>query len=270
MKRLVDLALVAGAIALTMAPIDEIAKPARATNEPAPPKAATPPPAEVDALLRLTQASKNDAPPSSARHRTTLPPLDADRAGAPWGQRVERPGPTAAEMTPELIEACMAVAHDIDEKLAKRLETLRETDPSRFVRKIVQSRRLIAMAELREKDPVLYDLKLLELRVDADVSRLAIEVRRARREGRESDAAVLEEDLRRQTIVQLGFRLMARDDYLCRLRDLVERLEKDLEHDRKHFNELLEKRMAELLREPGAPRTERADPALPAEDPAAS
>jgi len=155
-----------------------------------------------------------------------------------------------------MIERCLAVARDIDVNLAEQLEQLRDRNRVQFEEKLRQSRRLIALAELRERDPSLYDLKRHELEVDAQVSRLASEARRARREGRASDARVLEEQLRPQVILELAFRYHNREDYLCRMQELVERLQAELDHDRGHFDEVLQERMRYLLDEP--PRSRKA------------
>jgi hypothetical protein len=209
-------------------------------------------------------------PPSAAAHRTAgadveSPPAD-DRgrwrghdmvgtAREPWSRRVEGPRPgrsTPTPLTPELIDACLAVAQDIDTQLAAQLHQLRKDDPDQFERRLRHSRRLIALAELWQRDPDLYELKKLELNVDAEVIRLARETRQARREGRTADAEAFEKQLQAQVILQLGFSIRAREDYLCRLQELVQQLEAELAREREpeHFNRMVRQRMEELLSDP--------------------
>ncbi len=222
--------------------------------------------AEIDMLVRLASAGGSaGAPGTRARTLGGTTPLGAargivggkDGSNGSWAERADRPRRRVrAALTPEMIERCLAVARDIDADLAEQLERLRDRDHVHFEEKLRQSRRLIALAELRERDPILYDLKRHELEVDAQVSRLASEARRARREGRASDARVLEEQLRPQVILELAFRYRNREDYLCRMQELVERLQAELDHDRRHFDEVLEERVRQLLDEP--PRSRKA------------
>jgi hypothetical protein len=200
-------------------------------------------------------AEDRSAPPRRERwtnHRTP-DVLDAERE--PWSRRADAPrfGPDVPDrLTPELIDACLAVARDLDLQLAEELKRMREEDPRQFERRLRHSRRLIALAELRERDPALYDLKKLELNVDAEVVRLARETRQARREGRIADAEALEKQLRGQVILQLGFAIRNREDYLCRLQELVVKLEEELARQREpeNFNRAVDQRMMELLSDP--------------------
>ena len=208
--------------------------------------------AEIDMLVRLASAG------GSAGARGIVGGKDGSNgSNESWVERADRPHRrVSAALTPEMIERCLAVARDIDGDLAEQLERLRDRNRVQFEEKLRQSRRLIALAELRERDPILYDLKRHELEVDAQVSRLASEARRARREGRASDARVLEEQLRPQVILELAFRYRNREDYLCRMQELVERLQAELDHDRRHFDEVLQERVRHLLDEP--PRSRKA------------
>lgn len=174
------------------------------------------------------------------------PDVGTEPANPPRRAPLERPRDAVIPLSPEMIAACLAVAEDLDEGLARQLRELRDRDRAAFERRLRTSRRLISMAELRERDSVLYDLKLLEMKTDATVSRLAAEARAARRSG-SAQAPVLESQLRGQVIVQLAFRHRAREGYLRQLCELVERMERELEHDREHFDEVLANRMKELL-----------------------
>jgi len=56
------------------------------------------------------------------------------------------------------------------------------------------------------------------------------------------------EQLKTQVRRQIAFRHRAREDYLCRLRETIEKLEAEREHEREHFAEVQELRMHALLR----------------------
>ena len=189
-----------------------------------------------------------------------------------WGGRVgNRPTRSVpAKLTPELIDQALRVAHDIDAAIATRFRDLRAKNPVELERRLRRATRIWDLVKLKQEEPHLYQLKLVELRVDAEVSRLAAELRKARGEQRESDADALEQQLRMQMRLKLVFEFKAREDYLCRLQDIVGRLEKELEAERqslkKNFDDVVDKRIAEMLARPHAHQhakptvAKRADP----------
>jgi len=179
-----------------------------------------------------------------------------DMAREPWSRRLDRSRPhrqPPARLTPELIDVCLAVAQDIDLQLAAELRKQREEDPERFEQRLRRSRRLIALAELWQRDPELYEQKKAELTVDAEVIRLARQVRQAYREDRTADAEALTRELRTKVIWQLGISLAAREEYVRRLRELVSELEEELacQREPEHFNRMVQQRIDELLSDPG-------------------
>lgn len=155
----------------------------------------------------------------------------------------------AIDLTPGRITQCLEVAQMIDPALADGLRALRERDPALFARRLRQSTRLIALAELRERDPRLFDLKLTELRVDADVSRLARELRGAHLRGESGRISGLESQLLMFVRAQVAFSIRAREDLLCRLRMEVERMEREYDRDRANPEQLVEQRLRSLLGE---------------------
>ncbi len=199
-------------------------------------------------------AGERVAPSAPDAPRPDLTPRVPREHNHAWQHAIDRPAQTVGpRLTPEMINLCMEVARDIDEDLAKQLAVLRERDFREFESRLRRSRRLTALAELKQRDATGYNLKITELRVDATVSRLASEVRAARRAERPKEAQSLEQDLQGQVILQLAFRYRARENYLCQLRELVERLERELEKERDDFDHVLSDRMAELLRDPVQP-----------------
>jgi len=255
MKRAADLSIVCVAALLAMALL--WGPSARHTEQPPILWSSTPASAGVDRTAAAHPESGQADDPGRRRGHDVL-----GAAREPWSRRVEGPRPgreAPAPLTAELIDACLAVAQDIDTQLAAQLRQLRKDDPEQFERRLRHSRRLIALAELWQRDPDLYDLKKLELNVDAEVIRLARETRKARREGRTADAEALEKQLQAQVILQLGFSIRAREDYLCRLQELVQQLESELARQREpeHFNRIVRQRMEELLSDPSVDRPVR-------------
>ncbi|MDY7109791.1 MAG: hypothetical protein SYC29_14240 [Planctomycetota bacterium] len=257
MKRLSDVSMICVALALAVAAL--VGPP---PGDPDSPIASSPSTASTTAAPAPDRAEEDRAQPRRERWTDRRDPDVLDVQPEPWSRRADAPRfarKTPPQLTPELIDACLAVARDLDLQLAAELRRMRKEDPGQFERRLRHSRRLIALAELRERDPALYDLKKLELNVDAEVVRLARETRTARREGRLADAKILEKQLRGQVILQLGFAIKNREDYLCRLQELVERLEHELARQREpeNFDRAVELRMQQLLSDPSVDERDR-------------
>jgi len=158
--------------------------------------------------------------------------------------------PAPGELTPEFIERCLEVAHMIQPALGDALRALRERDPAMFEERLRRSTRLISLTELRERDPSFFELKLLELRVDAEVLRLARDLRHLHVHGGSSERIEeLERQLLGQVRLQITFSLKARIDYLCQLQEEVARLERELARDREQADQLVDDRLRSLLGE---------------------
>lgn len=178
-------------------------------------------------------------------------------------------------LTGDLINTCIEVAGDLDQKLAAKLSELREKNPQEFARRLLGSRRLLELARLKQRDPDLYKVKLFELETDAKVARLAIEYCRARQKGTQEELADLQGELQQQVMFQVGSTLRSRADYICRLEEEVQRLDAKLQEDLSAFNGLVTARMDHLLDcaarrskvPPGglSPEAQRDAPEIPAE-----
>lgn len=179
-----------------------------------------------------------------------------DRSGAPdrWGRELQRPAAGGRPLSAAFVQQCLAVAREIDPSMGEGLETLQQNDPTEFERRLRQSRRLLHLAELKESDPALYELKLLEMRVDADVRRLSQEARAACLAGDEERMTELERDLLMWIRLQEGFALKSRQDYLDRLREHLVRLEQELEEGTATFDERVEARVRDILAPPTSGR----------------
>ncbi len=171
----------------------------------------------------------------------------------PWGRRLDRPmRVTVLKLDPEMIELCLEVAGEIDPAKAAKLRELRDRDADAFEQKLRHSRQIVALAQLKKRDPSLYDRKLVELNTDAEVTRLAAQMRDATRNGRNREAQDLKNQLRGQVILQRGFSICARQEHLGRLQELVQRLGKEVEQCRtpEHFQKAVDERISHLLKEP--------------------
>ena len=161
----------------------------------------------------------------------------------------------------KMIERCLAVARDIDPKLADRLSLLRKKDPKRFAQQMNRvGKRLISLANLRERDYELYRLKLFEMQTEADARQVARDCRLARESGQTDKANELEARLYKLLSALTAISLKTREDYLCRLQDHVLKLEKDLARDRAHMEELTKDRLQHMLhgnRKPSPAKTLR-------------
>jgi len=85
-----------------------------------------------------------------------------------------RPGGQRRPLSPEQIDAIVAVAVEVFPDGGARLRELRERDPEALERVLGrQARRLFALAMLRDRNPELYALKLEELRNQMELRTLA-------------------------------------------------------------------------------------------------
>jgi hypothetical protein len=204
-------------------------------------------PAPAAQLTQATLAQNKPAPgpgkrgPASLRHRSGRPPRD---------------------LSPELIEQCLEVARDVDPALADRLEEIRREQPSEaFARALRDARYLVALARLKNDDPQLYDVKVKELRIDAQVDRVLEQLQEARRTG-STGVEDLKAQLHGLVQQQVAVSLVARGMYLRRLNDQMKSLRDQLDHDLGHFRQAVDRRLTSLLDEIDA-GTEPAAPATP-------
>lgn len=153
------------------------------------------------------------------------------------------------EMTPELVSTCLAVASDIDHALADRLRSMQQDDPALFQERLAKSQRLLSLASLRLRDPSGYALKRLELTVDASVQSLAHDIMDARQRDRKVEAENLRIQLLGQIRLQIAFSHRAREEQLCQLQDMVERLQSELARERAHLDQRVYEQMRILLGE---------------------
>ncbi len=190
------------------------------------------------AVMVPTSARQDDGPQAQ--------PAPGARSPDPLRHRIRR---TPRDLSPELIEQCLEVARDVDPALADRLEAIRREQPAEdFARALRGARFLVTLTRLRNEDPQLYDVKVKELRIDAQVDRVLEQMAEAQRTS-SSAAADLEAQLHGLVQQQVAVSLVARGMYLRRLNDQMKALREQLDHDLGHFRQAVDRRMKSLLGE---------------------
>jgi hypothetical protein len=111
-------------------------------------------------------------------------------------------------------------------------------------------RRLIGLVQVRREDPKLYEWKITELQVEGKVAKLVDEYRDAYTHDEQQEMARIREELRATVSVQLALGIQAREEYLCKIQDLVDKELKELEQQRERFDELVEERIQHLIEKP--------------------
>jgi hypothetical protein len=206
---------------------------ARATEPTRPASAATMlTEAEIAAVLQLTQGASAQAAPRST-----------SSAGA-------RPQAARRVVSAEFVDDCMEVAEQINPDWAAKLRSFCEHNPEDFGRYIMENgRSLVALVDLKKRDPKLYQTKLEELRIEAQINDLVHKLRHLHSEGRfdTPEAAALKEELRLLVQNQVAYSLKARGDYILRLQEHIKALEQQIEADALRFFYIVEERYQTLI-----------------------
>lgn len=208
-------------------------------------------------ILADTTASKSVESGQEARPRTETAVVRTPMAGS-------------SDLSQAFVDRCLEVADELDPEFAKQLRTLCEQDPAEFERIIRrQGPRLTGLAELKASDPKLYQLKLVELRVDASVQRLAAEIRNVQREAPEDTDRIdsLTKQLQGQLQIRLGLELGNQMLYIERMEKQLEELKAKVESQRAEFDAVVQLELARLTRRPVGTEEARA-PASAAPAPA--
>ena len=114
--------------------------------------------------------------------------------------------------------------------------------------------RLVALAELKQRDPQLYEAKLTELQHEVQISKLTAEYRRAVASKDTDRAQAIMQQLRAVLQVQLLMSIKTRGDYICRLEEQIQRAKDELAHDAARFGQMVDERLDELT-QAGTTRT---------------
>lgn len=224
MSRLIDrcLMLAAGGL-LGFAAAREVGLVSSPASAPAPAEAVT-------AASAAPDPGTPDAPPRGDRRRGGAREMEA-LVGEVVNLRPSPGGRRNGPLTEDEIDRCLVVARDIDPPLYDGLMALREADPDEFRSRLARSSRLRFLADLRQDEPHLYELKLIELRTDREVARLSEELRSAAVRGDADRVESLCPRLVAQMRMQQAFILLARKQTLDRSRERLEELERAYQED---------------------------------------
>ena len=200
-----------------------------------------------------TERLDDDERPLSRQPRGASVDEEID-AGLPELRRLSEPlsGRAGREFSPEQIERVMQVVRDLDADRAARLEKLRQSDPQLFAKVLTRGgRHLLGLSILKDRDAMLYDLKLSELRIGQQVNRIAQEIHAARETCSEEELERLENMLRERIREQSDVNFRARAREIVLLEDHLKSTREKLVHDITHRDDMVEERLHDLLRSSG-------------------
>ena len=110
---------------------------------------------------------------------------------------------------------------------------------------------LVALAELQKTDPALYESKIEELSLDAEVMQLSTQLKQiVDTSGANSPQAMVHRELLQAAMrTRLELSIENRERSIMRLNERVEQLQERVEYDEAHFEQELERQMAQALGE---------------------
>lgn len=184
------------------------------------------------------------------------PPEDHPKGGErdhPRGQgkmRMDRMKPNSEGMNrtmpANMVEHIMEVAAEIDPELASNLSVMCEKDPDAF-EKIIrrQGHRLGSLIRLKEQDPELFEVKVTELKTDAEIYHVAESLRGQNLEDPNMKAKVAELEglVRVKTAISIRSQMLS----IERLERHIEALRTRLEDTSLRFDEIVMERIDQLL-----------------------
>lgn len=178
------------------------------------------------------QDGDTSAEPSESRQRSDTRP---GRIG--WGNR--------EPLTAEQIDTALAILREFAPERADRMEDLRQSDPRAFERAMRASAgRILAFEALKAENKKLYDLRLRQLRVEAQANRTALKLLKLS-EGADADAEqVATTRLQLVELVgqQINFNIESRGGEFLLMDEYLVKLRADLEHDAENMDEVIAER----------------------------
>jgi hypothetical protein len=155
----------------------------------------------------------------------------------------------------QMLGHVMAVATEIDPELASQLSAICTADPAAFesiIRR--QGRRFGSLVRLRESDPELFEVKVAELKTDAEIYFVIEGLRGCEL----SDPAIQAQlvQLRGLIRAKTALSIRAQTLYIKRLERHLEGLRTQLEDTTSRFDEIVEQRVEQLLQENNKEKSE--------------
>lgn len=150
------------------------------------------------------------------------------------------------EMPPMMLERVMEIAKEIDPELADRLSEMCQNDSEAFNRLVRrQGRRLGALIQLRESDPDLFEVKVNELKLDAEIFQVTKGIRELGVDKKTSDAQIAA--LRGLVRARTALSIRAQTLYIERLERHLEGLRERLADTSERFDEVVEASVEKLI-----------------------
>ena len=180
------------------------------------------------------------------------PRRDGSRGG---DRRWDGPGGGMGPLTEDMADRCIEIAREVDPEIASRLAGARKSDPDEFDRQMRAGsfgRRLLALAQLKTHDPILYGQKISELSSAVQIDRTAKQLRDLKDDPDASLGKIeeLETNLRSLLQVQLAMSIYARGNMICRFEERMQHMKDDLDRDVRNFQSTIDARMKLLLESP--------------------
>ncbi|MDP6541956.1 MAG: hypothetical protein QGF07_04130 [Phycisphaerales bacterium] len=163
------------------------------------------------------------------------------------------------EMPQHMVERVMEIAKEIDPELADRLSCMCRDDPEAFSRLIRrQGRRLGSLVELRDSDPDLFEVKVNELKLDAEIFKTTKSIRKLGVEEEVSQAQIA--TLRGLVRAKTALNIRKQTLYIERLERHLEGLREKLADTSARFDEVVEEQVEHLLQSPNPAITDKLPP----------
>jgi hypothetical protein len=161
------------------------------------------------------------------------------------------------------IDRYLEVASRIDPRLGQLLQRScsdKGQDPIELEKMIRRyGHGLVALAELQSTDPDLYESKIEELSLDAEVMQLSIELKQIiKASGPDSSEVMIHLQLLQAAMrARLELSIENRGRSIMRLNERVEQLQERVEYDEEHFEQELDRQMSQAMGELDAVRAAR-------------
>ncbi len=153
------------------------------------------------------------------------------------------------EMPQQVVERVMEIAKELDPELAEQLDKMCHDDPEAF-RKTVrrQGRRLASLVHTRESDPDLFEVKLNELKLDAEINQVTRSIRELGVDEEVSQAQMA--TLRGLVRAKIALNIRVQTLSINRLEQHIEALRKRIADTSERFDEVVEEQLDKLLGDP--------------------
>ncbi len=171
-------------------------------------------------------------------------------SSTPGARRVP---PQPVDLSEQFLDECMAVAEQVNPEWARRMRMACEKQPEDFAKFIrQQGRQLVGLVELKRRDPKLYEIKLDELKQEAQLRATLHKLRHLQSEGLDQteEGRALQADLRMAVTSQVALSLRARAEYIHRLEEHLAAMRQQMEADALNFFRTVESRFQMLIAVP--------------------